>query len=190
MTSSFREQISEKDCVPTSILNAFSHLFERKEIPSEVIQRTYLYCLDSQQGTTDLAVKLLCNWLNEYRHNVFSVSAEFYEGDRVHLGRGNPISQCLNRGGAALLKVTHQAHFLHYILCLGIDDGWIHCFDPYPRTTRSNKTGRYEFMLEGELGNANLRIASAWLGASGRSGQFRLGSKQQRSCLLIDRHGA
>lgn len=45
-------QISEYDCGPTSMLNAIIYLFDRDEIPPEVIRNTMLYCLDcySKEG--------------------------------------------------------------------------------------------------------------------------------------------
>ena len=46
MKNPLRYQISEYDCGPTSLLNAISFLFEREEIPPEVIRNIMLYCLD------------------------------------------------------------------------------------------------------------------------------------------------
>ena len=46
MKNPLRYQISEYDCGPTSMLNAISYLFEREEIPPEIIRNIMLYCLD------------------------------------------------------------------------------------------------------------------------------------------------
>ena len=69
-----RYQISEYDCVPTTFLNALSYIFDRKEIPPEVIKMIMLYSLDSfdkngeagKGGTTGIAIRHLCEWLNYY----------------------------------------------------------------------------------------------------------------------------
>lgn len=46
MKNPLHYQISEYDCGPTSMLNAIIYLFDRDEIPPEVIRNTMLYCLD------------------------------------------------------------------------------------------------------------------------------------------------
>ena len=48
----YLNQVSEYDCGPTYMLNAIIYLFNRDEIPPEVIRNTMLYCLDcySKEG--------------------------------------------------------------------------------------------------------------------------------------------
>lgn len=46
MKSPLRYQFSEYDCGPTTMLNAVSYLFEREEIPPEIIRNVMLYSLD------------------------------------------------------------------------------------------------------------------------------------------------
>lgn len=41
-----RFQITEFDCGTASLLNAFSYLFDRKEIPAELVKVIYSYTLD------------------------------------------------------------------------------------------------------------------------------------------------
>ncbi len=194
MKTPFRQQTSEYDCVPTTFLNAVSRLFERREIPPLVIQRIYLYCLDSLSshqnmghGTSGLAVQLLGNWLNGYRHKKFRVSADFCSGVTVHFGRGNKIAHCFNNEGVALLRVTHQGGYWHYILGLEVKDGWVNCYDPYHRTSKSSRTNQYEFLQEDGLHSPNLRVKCTWLDTYSNSGQYRLGSKNERECLLLER---
>ena len=45
MKSPLRYQFSEYDCGPTTMLNAVSYLFEREEIPPEIIRNVMLYSL-------------------------------------------------------------------------------------------------------------------------------------------------
>ena len=54
MKTPLRYQMSEYDCGPTAMLDAVSFLFEREEIPPEVIRNIMLYCLDcySAEGIT------------------------------------------------------------------------------------------------------------------------------------------
>ena len=46
MKNPLHYQLSEYDCGPTSLLNAISFLFEREEIPPEILRNIMLYCLD------------------------------------------------------------------------------------------------------------------------------------------------
>ena len=46
MKNPLHYQISECDCGPTSMLNAISYLFNREDIPPEIIRNVMLYCLD------------------------------------------------------------------------------------------------------------------------------------------------
>ena len=41
-----RYQITDFDCGPTSLLNGISYLFEREEIPPEIVRNIMLFCLD------------------------------------------------------------------------------------------------------------------------------------------------
>ena len=45
----FSYQKTEFDCGPTSLTNALSFLFDREEIPPEMIRRIMAYCLDGGQ---------------------------------------------------------------------------------------------------------------------------------------------
>lgn len=194
MKTPFRLQASEYDCVPTTFINALCKLYEREEIPPVVIQRIYLYCLDSissrrefAHGTTDFAIKLLGNWLSEYRHKTFSVKTETIEAEQVHLSSNNKISHCLNDRGVALVNVTHYGGCWHYILALYVTERWLYAFDPYPKTLRANKIGCYEFLEPKSLHDPNLRINYDWLDAYTNRLPFRFGLKGERSCLLLSR---
>ena len=72
MKNPLHYQLSEYDCGPTSMQNAISFLFEREEIPPEVLRNIMLYCLDcyssegvpGKSGTSCAAMMFLSNWLN------------------------------------------------------------------------------------------------------------------------------
>ena len=194
MNSPFHEQVSEYDCVPTTFINALGYLFDRAEIPPLVVQRVYIYCLDTVasykrvgHGTTGYAVQLLTNWLNDYRYKKFLVNSEYLSGKKVHLSQGNKITQCLNLEGVALIRVTHQKGQWHYILGLSVKNGWLYAFDPYPRTTRANRPGCYEFMTPSSPHAPNLKIACKWLDKQSNKNQYRLGTKDERECVLLSR---
>lgn len=200
----FRYQITDYDCVPTTLLNALSYLFPRDYIPPLVIQRIYLYCLDKpgrngragQGGTSKLAIRHVAEWLNEYKckyteaPGYFSVRAEFIDGDTVNFTEDGKISRCLNNQGIAALSVTQMDGDLHYILAQKVSHGWPYCFDPY--RLRNNHESRksneaYQFIKHAKQTDPNLRIKLDWIqGKSTKSGNdFRLGTKRRRQCVLL-----
>ncbi len=192
MKTPFRLQVSEYDCVPTTFLNGLSYLFERDQIPPIVVQRVFLYCLDSisprrehGHGTTGYACALLANWLSEFRHPKFSLEAQYLEGGAVNLSGGNKIAQCLNAGGAALVSVTHYGGCRHYVMAIRSENRWLYFFDPYPKTAKASKADRYEF-LPGPVGReANLRVHYDWADANSNKSPFRFGLRAERECVLL-----
>lgn len=74
MKSPLRYQISDYDCGPTSMLNAVSFLFEREQIPPELIRNIMLFSLDAfspdgafgKSGTSCTAMMFLSNWLSGF----------------------------------------------------------------------------------------------------------------------------
>ena len=61
MKNPLHYQFSEYDCGPTTMQNAISFLFEREEIPPEILRNIMLYCLDcySSDGIR-VKAELLC----------------------------------------------------------------------------------------------------------------------------------
>ena len=90
MKNPLHYQISEFDCGPTSMLNAISYLFNREDIPPEIIRNVMLYCLDcysaegvpGQSGTSRMAMMFLSNWLNEFgKIGRLSVNSAYLSGE-------------------------------------------------------------------------------------------------------------
>lgn len=120
------------------MLNAIIYLFDRDEIPPEVIRNTMLYCLDcyskegipGKRGTSRAAMMFLSNWLNEYGSlGMMTVSSEYLSGDQVYIGPGSRINQALSHGGAAVVRLFLDEP--HYVLLTGVKGGSILLFDPY-----------------------------------------------------------
>lgn len=113
MKNPLHYQISEYDCGPTSMLNAIIYLFDRDEIPPEVIRNTMLYCLDcySKEGIpgkrgTSRAAMMFLSRLNEFGNlGMMTVSSEYLSGSEVYIGPGSRINQALSHGGAAVVRL-------------------------------------------------------------------------------------
>ena len=102
-----RYQMSEYDCGPTALLNAMSFLFDRAEIPPEIIRSVMLYSLDCygmdgracKAGTSRMAMMYLSNWLEGFsRATEFPLSCRYIAGCRVRVGRDSDINDALVRG--------------------------------------------------------------------------------------------
>ena len=138
MKNPLHYQISECDCGPTSMLNAISYLFDREDIPPEIIRNVMLYCLDcysaegvpGQSGTSRMAMMFLSNWLNEFgKIGRLSVNSAYLSGEDVYLGDSSRINDVLRRGGAVVVRLFLDEW--HYVTLTGIQDDKIKMFDPY-----------------------------------------------------------
>ena len=132
-------QISEYDCGPTSMLNAISFLFEREDIPPELIRNIMLYSLDcygseggpGKSGTSRAAMMFLSNWLNGFGDvGLLNVSSKYLSGKSVYIGQQSYINDALTRGGAAVVRLFLDEP--HYVTLTGLDvSGNLLIFDPY-----------------------------------------------------------
>lgn len=138
MKNPLHYQLSEYDCGPTSMLNAISFLFEREEIPPEVIRNIMLYSLDcynsegiqGKSGTSCAAMTFLTNWLNSLNKiERLPVSAQHLTAEQVYLGDGSRLNHALACGGAVIVRLYFDEP--HYILLTGQDGDNILAFDPY-----------------------------------------------------------
>lgn len=185
-------QVSEYDCVPTAFINAVSYLFERNEIPPMVISRIYLYSLDTVgqdarfgiDGTSKYAVQLLGNWLRSYKIKKFSVNTEFLEHDAVHLRKGSRIYACLEEGGIALCNILLNKDEQHYLMMIGIEDGWVYCFDSYKRGSLRGIRNNVSIVPSVEGRTPNIKIRTHWMDQEARK-RYCMGPVSIRECLLM-----
>lgn len=138
MKNPLHYQLTEYDCGPTAMLDAVSFLFEREEIPPEIVRNIMLYCLDcygsegtpGKSGTSCTAMMFLSNWLDGFgRTGQLSISCEYLSGKSVVLHRDSRINDALKRGGVAVVRLYFDV--AHYVLLTGIDGDNIFMFDPY-----------------------------------------------------------
>lgn len=138
MKNPLHYQLTEYDCGPTALMNAVSFLFEREEIPPEIIRNIMLYCLDcygaegsfGKSGTSCTAMMFLSNWLDGFgRTGKLPISTRYLSGRSVSVHRGGEICDGLRRGGAAVVRLYYEVE--HYVLFTGVQGDNILMFDPY-----------------------------------------------------------
>lgn len=141
MKNPLHYQFSEYDCGPTAMLDAVSYLFEREQIPPEVLRNIMLYCLDcygadgvsGKSGTSCAAMMFLSNWLNSFgKVGRLSVSSRYLSGRSVYCGEDGYLYDALRRNGAAVVRLFYDEW--HYVLLTGTENGCVRMFDPYFRT--------------------------------------------------------
>ncbi len=188
-------QVSEYDCVPTTLINAVSYLFHRREIPPMVIRHIYLYCLDTVGrdsrfgigGTSKYAVRLVGNWLSAYKMRNFSVITDFLENEAVRLEPGGVIETCIEEGGVALCNILLTTRDEHYIMVMDMDGEWVYGFDPYRRQAVRGMKGNVKLLDSGDGRCPNVKIRKEWFRQEAVK-RFCLGPIAQRECLLIRRN--
>ena len=138
MKNPLHYQLSEYDCGPTSVLNAVNYLFEREQIPPEIVRNVMLYCLDchgldgtaGKLGTSTSAMMFLSNWLDNFgKVGLLPLASQYLSGETVYIGPSGSINDALQRNGAAVLRVFTDEW--HYILLTGLDGDRVYAFDPY-----------------------------------------------------------
>ena len=198
MKAPFRQQASDYDCGPTSLLNALSYLFERREIPPFVVHQVYKECLDldDARGTSFHAIRDLACWFKHYRDDryaSFAVESKFISGSQVHLRPTSKIIRCLDTGGVALMCMHSSRNNWHFILALHHKGGWLHCHDPSPRSKRFINVDAVQFSATATQQEPNLRIRCDWLDKDFKMARepderkYVLGNVDDRECLLLRR---
>ncbi|HWQ77314.1 MAG TPA: hypothetical protein VN381_00790 [Anaerovoracaceae bacterium] len=182
-------QTTEYDCGPTTMLNAINYLFNREEIPPDVVKHIVLYCLDAynckgesgKSGTSRMAMMFLSNWLNQFgKVKRFPVQCEFLTGREVFIGQNSKIVVGLQQGGAVVVRVRYGGW--HYVLLTSADDKHIYLFDPYYRK-KPFRTRDIE-LITGEPGKMNRRVAYKILNSEGK-GDYALGPIETREAVIL-----
>lgn len=139
MKTPLRYQMTEYDCVPTTFMNAVSYLFDREEIPPELVRSIMIYCLDThghnghcgEDGTSRMAIHFLSSWMNEFgKSRQVPVKAVYLEGEEVYVGEKGQINAALEEGGVALVRLYHMKTG-HYVLFTKDLGDRVQIFDPY-----------------------------------------------------------
>ncbi len=140
MKNPLHYQLTEYDCGPTSMLNAVSFLFEREEIPAEIVRETMLYCMDchgadglcGKMGTSCTAMMFLANWYNNLGHTgQLPIACDYLRGEGVSLEEGSEVVNALSHGSVVVVRLSLEDD--HYVLLTGISDNkdCVYMFDPY-----------------------------------------------------------
>ena len=189
-------QSSEYDCGPVSLTNAIRFLFEREEVPPEIIKYIMLYCMDSyndkgeicKRGTSSSAMRFLADWLNQFgQAKRFPISCEFLSGEEVHINQTGRIGCALRQGGVVVLRLFLEVS--HYVLLTGIESDKLYLFDPYyeeeddPELSEEYGEPGIAF-LNGQPKRANRLVSIERLNRTGK-GFYEMGSFELREAVIV-----
>lgn len=129
MHTPLRYQLTNYDCGPTTMLNAVSFLFDREDIPPEIVRNVMLYSLDcysaegapGRAGTSRMAMQFLASWLDGFgRATKLPLSTRYLSGRTVTLSQESAITDALIRGGVAVVRLFYDVE--HYVLLTGLTE--------------------------------------------------------------------
>lgn len=140
-------QMTRYDCGPTTWVNALRFLYEREEIPPELLRAVYERTLDDfdedgglgKLGTSHQAMRHVARYLDRYgRASGFPIVTAILRGPRASLAPGSEAFRLLEGNGegaeqgraAAIARVWHGSNG-HYLLLTGVERGRILAFDPF-----------------------------------------------------------
>jgi len=187
----FRKQITKKDCVPTSFINAMIYLFGMQEgIPNEIVQGIYLKTINNSDGTSGQEIKNLCHWLSNYRNSRyknFSVKAIYKDGEDVDFDELKKYVKKANSCALLSVKADNKKDgALHYITLIRYEDGYFYCFDPYYVQGRKEDKKGNELWSLGIFEECNLKISIDFLKRKGKKQKYQ-SEKDEQECVLIER---
>ena len=185
-----RFQVTEFDCGTVSLLNAFSYLFEREEIPAELVKAIHKYTLDcydelgnlGQGGTSREAINKLTHWITRYANSKnFNIKCERLEGSEVNFTK---IKECLDNFGCVFIRCWQLTE--HYVIITKIDKKNAYIFDPYYLDKNEYKNDSEIKIILNKPFTHN-RIVSLNRLFSESTKDFAMGKIENRECVLINR---
>ena len=131
-----RYQNTEYDCGTTSFVNALAYLYDREDIPVELLKAVYKFTLDVEDsegvvgkgGTSRKHAELLSKYFVEYANKTkeFDIHCKILYGENVTLDR---MKSALEKNGVIIARCWQETE--HYVLITEIDDNFAYIFDPY-----------------------------------------------------------
>ena len=190
MKTPLRFQVTEFDCGTISLLNAFSYLFERNEIPALLVKAIHKYTLDcydeygnlGQGGTSKEAVNKLAHWITRYANsNDFKVTCKILEKEAITLDK---LKECLENKGCIFIRCWQECE--HYVIITKIDKNFAYIFDPYYLDKNEYVKDKEVKIILNKPFTHNRKVSLKRLFSESKK-DFALGEIDRRECVLINR---
>ena len=138
MKTPLRYQVTHFDCGTATFVNALMYLYERDEIPTEVVEYVTTITGDrnlglggNKRGTSAKVFAFLASWCNDYvASGGLPIRCQALLGpEEVSMRDDSALVEGLRSGAVAVCGCCLGAD--HYVLITGIDDERVYLFDPY-----------------------------------------------------------
>ncbi len=185
-----RFQVTEFDCGTVSLLNTFSYLFDRQDIPAELVKAIHKYTLDcydedghlGRGGTSREAINKLTHWITRYANeNHFNIICERLEKANVTYEK---MKRCLDNNGCVFLRCWQENE--HYVIITKMDKHYAYIFDPYYLDKLEYDKDKDVKIILNKPFTHNRKVALRRL-FSESTKDFALGKIENRECVLINR---
>ena len=131
-----RYQNTEYDCGTTSFINALAYLYDREDVPVELVKAVYKYTLDVENdegvvgkgGTSRKHAELLARYFVKYanENENFNIRCKVLTKEEVSL---SDMKKVVDNNGVIIARCWQDVE--HYVLITKIDDNFAYIFDPY-----------------------------------------------------------
>lgn len=131
-----RYQNTEYDCGTTSFINALAYLYDREDVPVELVKAVYKYTLDVEDsegvvgkgGTSRKHAELLARYFTKYanENKNFNINCVVLSKNKVNL---EDMKKTVDTNGVIIARCFQDVE--HYVLITKIDDNFAYIFDPY-----------------------------------------------------------
>lgn len=184
-----RFQVTEFDCGTVSLLNAFSYLFEREEIPAELVKAIHEYTLDCYDefgnigagGTSRESIAMLTRWITNYSTTKdFHVICRRLEGSDI---TKYELFNCLDNNGCVFLRCNQENE--HYVIITKRDKKYFYIFDPYYLDKDYYKKDKDIKIVLNKPFTYNRKVTINRVLST--KDDFSMGDVDKRECVLINR---
>lgn len=186
-----RFQITEFDCGTIALQNAISYLYDRENVPAELVRAISIYtvnCYDergniSENGTSRDVMENMTVWIDNFLHQCnFNLNCRRYVGENIDL---NAIKQCVDERGCALFK-TYRDGMEHFVIITMMDEEFLYIWDSYYLGETYYDSERKISIIFNKPFHYNRKVSiERFLETSTKD--FALGPVNERECLLFNK---
>jgi hypothetical protein len=187
-----RYQVSEFDCGTVSLLNAVSYLFERKNIPVELVRSIHLYTIDcydsagykSNDWMANESISKMCSWITNCSvKNDFKLDCVYLAGEQVTYDN---LIKCIRKDGVVFIKCWREE--LQYLIITNMNELNTYVFDPYYQDDDAYDKDEEVRIVQSKPFDYNRIVRTDRLFSENHK-DFCLGSIKNRECVLMNRKG-
>ncbi len=193
MKSPLLYQMTEKDCGETAIKNALLVLYDREEIPLELVHILSSYSLachddDGKLLENSFSKNILffvSSWIRDFaKEKHISLSAKYFKQQEVNF---IALKRAVSDGAVVVLKTFRRG--THFVTVTKIDEDYVYIFDPYyVKKSSLESDSRFEIIYDKpHLFNRKVRIEEF---IKERSSELSLGNEESREALVLVRDNA